>query len=101
SAIQEEGESEYDDEPSGSAARPVKILKTEAEPSMKPEIFAVDVDSSYQPPLESPIRPSKLSTLNPPNLSDKVTVACFYVRQKDAAKEYYRAVYLMRRTVKD
>ena len=25
-------------------------------------------------------------------------VACFYVRQKDAAKEYYRAVYLTQRT---
>lgn len=28
-------------------------------------------------------------------------MACFYVRQKDAAKEFYRAVYLLRRTVKD
>jgi len=28
-------------------------------------------------------------------------VACFYVRQKDAVKEYYRAVYLMHRTVQD
>jgi len=45
----------------------------------------VDVDSSYQPPTERPIRP----------------VACFYVRQKDALREYYRAVYLMRRTVRD
>ncbi|KAJ9611412.1 hypothetical protein H2200_004596 [Cladophialophora chaetospira] len=85
SAIQEEAESEYDNELSAPASRPVKILKTETESSIKPELFAVDVDSSYQPPFESPIRP----------------VACFYVRQKDAAKEYYRAVYLMQRTVKD
>ncbi len=28
-------------------------------------------------------------------------MACFYVRQKDAAGEYYRAVYLMQRTVRD
>jgi hypothetical protein len=28
-------------------------------------------------------------------------VACFYVRQKDSRDSYYRAVYLMQRTVKD
>lgn len=28
-------------------------------------------------------------------------VACFYVRHKDDSKEYYRAVYLFRRTVRD
>ncbi|KIW69653.1 hypothetical protein PV04_05517 [Phialophora macrospora] len=84
-AIQEEGESEYDNEPSGSASRPTKILKTEAESSTKQDLFAVDVDSSYQPPIDRPIRP----------------VACFYVRQKNATQDYYRAVYLMQRTVKD
>jgi hypothetical protein len=34
-------------------------------------------------------------------LTDYFKVACFYVRQKDAVKEYYRAVYLMQRTVRD
>lgn len=28
-------------------------------------------------------------------------MACFYVRQKDSSKEYYRAIYLMQRSVKD
>lgn len=28
-------------------------------------------------------------------------MACFYVKEKDATKPYYRAVYLLRRTVKD
>ncbi|KIX07617.1 uncharacterized protein Z518_02270 [Rhinocladiella mackenziei CBS 650.93] len=89
SAIQEEGESEYNNEPvgdvSGSLSRPVKIPKTEAASVIKSDLLAVDVDGSYQPPAERPIRP----------------VACFYVRQKDAIKEYYRAIYLMQRTVKD
>ncbi|EXJ67171.1 uncharacterized protein A1O5_09818 [Cladophialophora psammophila CBS 110553] len=86
-AILEEGEGEQDNDHAGSASesRPVKIPKTEAESVVRPALFAVDVDSSYRPPVERPIRP----------------VACFYVRQKDAAKEYYRAVYLMQRTVKD
>ncbi|KAI1619670.1 transcription factor CP2 and like protein [Exophiala viscosa] len=86
-AIQEEGESEYENEPSRSvsAPRPIKILKTETEAASKSDLFAVDIDSSYQPPTEKSRRP----------------VACFYVRQKDAVKEYYRAVYLMHRTVED
>jgi hypothetical protein len=29
------------------------------------------------------------------------TVACFYIKQKNGANEYYRAVYLLHRTVKD
>ncbi|KIW28673.1 hypothetical protein, variant [Cladophialophora immunda] len=86
-AILEEGESEHDHEHAGgpSGSRPVKIPKTEAESVVGLDLFAVDVDSNYRPPVERPIRP----------------VACFYVRQKDAAKEYYRAIYLMQRTVKD
>ncbi|KEF62572.1 uncharacterized protein A1O9_00545 [Exophiala aquamarina CBS 119918] len=85
STILEEQESDNDIAPttSGAASRPIKVPKTEVE--SKSDLFALDVDSSYQPPSERPIRP----------------IACFYVRQKDAAKEYYRAVYLMQRTVKD
>ncbi|KIW74621.1 hypothetical protein Z517_11391 [Fonsecaea pedrosoi CBS 271.37] len=86
-AILEEGESEYgyDHKGGDSGSRPVKILKPEEASVAGPDLFAVDVDSSYRPPVERPIRP----------------VACFYVRQKDAAKEYYRAIYLLQRTVKD
>ncbi|KIW11131.1 hypothetical protein PV08_10431 [Exophiala spinifera] len=84
SAIQEEGESEAENRPTTSTSRLIKIPKTEPDSASKKDLFAVDVDSSYHPPIEKPIRP----------------VACFYVRQKDAAKEYYRAVYLMERTVK-
>ncbi|KAL6252474.1 hypothetical protein RBB50_000193 [Rhinocladiella similis] len=84
-AIQEEVESEAENKPSGSTSKPIKIPKTEPDSASKKDLFAVDVDSDYHPPVEKPIRP----------------VACFYVRQKDAAKEFYRAVYLLRRTVKD
>ncbi|OAG35523.1 hypothetical protein AYO21_10331 [Fonsecaea monophora] len=86
-AILEEGESEYgyDHKGGDSGSRPVKILKPAEASVAGPDLFAVDVDSSYRPPVERPIRP----------------VACFYVRQKDAAKEYYRAIYLLQRTVKD
>ena len=100
-AIQEVGESEYGNERSDAAPRPVKILKTEPKSSIKPDLFAVDVDSNYQPPNERPIRPGKLSTPILFSHSNTVKVACFYVRQKDAAREVYRAVYLMQRTVKD
>ena len=100
-AIREEGGSEYENEPSGSALRPMKIPKTEAGLAITPDLFAVDVDSSYQPPTERPIRPGKSPNLTIPSQSDPSIVACFYVRQKDAAKEYYRAVYLMERTVRD
>ncbi|KAF7507297.1 hypothetical protein GJ744_010731 [Endocarpon pusillum] len=47
------------------------------------DVFGVDID--YQAPPERPIKP----------------VACFYVRRKDSKDLYYRAVYLMQRTVKD
>ncbi|KIW61463.1 hypothetical protein PV05_01583 [Exophiala xenobiotica] len=85
SAIQEESEGDCENEPSASTSGPVKIPKREPDSASKKDLFAVDVDSDYQPPVERPIRP----------------MACFYVRQKDAAKEYYRAVYLMHRTVRD
>lgn len=97
--IHEEPESEYDNEPSGSS-KPTKILKTEDSATSAP-LFAVDVDSNYQPPMERPIRPSKSKSTSLERVDLTSTVACFYVRQKDAAKEYYRAVYLMQRTVKD
>jgi len=103
STILEEQESENDSQPttSGPVSRPVKIPKTEVE--SKSDLFAVDVDSSYQPPSERPIRPGKLpKAFNRGKINTNVcTVACFYVRQKDAVKEYYRAVYLMQRTVRD
>ncbi|RMZ81993.1 hypothetical protein DV737_g2318, partial [Chaetothyriales sp. CBS 132003] len=65
--------------------RPVKIMRLESEMKPQSDILAFDVDSSYQPPLERSFKP----------------VACFYIRGKDDSTEYYRAVYLMRRTVRD
>ncbi|KPI41359.1 Grainyhead-like protein [Cyphellophora attinorum] len=62
--------------------RPTKIPKSEAS---KPDLLALDVDKTYEPPAEPAIKP----------------VACFYVRQKDDGKDYYRAVYLTQRTVHD
>ncbi|EXJ84982.1 hypothetical protein A1O3_05657 [Capronia epimyces CBS 606.96] len=85
SAIQEEGESEHGNDPTEPLTQAVKVPKTQVDSTVKNELFALDVDSSYRPPVERPIRP----------------VACFYVRQKDSTKNYYRAVYLMQRTVRD
>lgn len=102
STILEEQESEGDLGPTATAAsssRPVKIAKTEVE--SKPDLFAVDVDSSYQPPVERPIKPGESREQVLKGEANQFSVACFYVRQKDAAKEYYRAIYLMNRTVRD
>jgi len=84
--IQEEDEEES--APSSrprSPNRPVKIPKLEGETKFASDLLALDVDKSYKPPTERPIKP----------------VACFYVRQKGDSKEYYRAVYLPQRTVRD
>lgn len=60
STILEEQESETDFglAAGGSSSRPIKVAKTEVE--SKPDLFAVDVDSSYQPPVERPIKPGEL-----------------------------------------
>ena len=107
-SIQEDAEDEYDDEfnavGSGakSPSRPVKIPKLEGGITAPIDLFAVDVDSNYEPPSEPPIKPRKFYhpyfTLRVTNIS---TEACFYVRQMGSAKDYYRAVYLMHRTVRD
>ena len=71
--------------------QPVRVQKGQAENSgnLSGWIEALGVDSSYRPPPERPIKP----------------VACFYILVKVAGKtpedDYYRAVYLMRRTLKD
>ncbi|KAK5092509.1 hypothetical protein LTR70_001911 [Exophiala xenobiotica] len=69
---------------SASPERPAKMIKREPE-GAQTDLYALDVDNNYQPPPDRPIKP----------------VACFYVKDKDASKPYYRAVYLLRRTVKD
>lgn len=80
--------------------RPVKVPKLESETS-QPELLALDVDKSYQPPAERPIRPGKFRMPSFMIDTDIPIVACFYVRQKDDGKDYYRAVYLQSRTVRD
>lgn len=66
-----------------------KVPKTDDAGSLSGWIEALGVDSSYRPPIERPIKP----------------VACFYILHRDPASpekhEYYRAVYLMQRTLKD
>lgn len=81
--------------------RPVKIPKLEGERQQPVNLLALDVDKSYKPPEESPIKPGKINRACALQSSDTATVACFYVRQKDDSKEYYRAVYLVQRTVRD
>lgn len=69
--------------------QPVKVQKGQTDSPLPEWIEAFGVDSSYQPPPERPVKP----------------VACFYVLIKVVGQtpedDYYRAVYLMRRTVKD
>jgi hypothetical protein len=66
-----------------------KIPKTDDTGSLSGWIEALGVDSAYRPPVERLIKP----------------VACFYVLHRDPSNpdkhEYYRAIYLMRRTLKD
>lgn len=66
-----------------------KIPKTDETGNLTGWIEALGVDSSYKPPVERPIKP----------------IACFYVQYRDSnhpeRPEYYRAIYLMQRSLKD
>jgi hypothetical protein len=66
-----------------------KIPKTDDTGGLSGWIEALGVDSAYRPPVERLIKP----------------VACFYVLHRDPSNpdkhEYYRAIYLMQRTLKD
>jgi hypothetical protein len=66
-----------------------KIPKTDGTGNLTGWIEALGVDSSYKPPMERPIKP----------------IVCFYVRYRDPnhpeRPEYYRAIYLMQRSLKD
>ena len=67
-----------------------KIAKTDASGSLSGWIEALGVDAAYKPPVvERPIKP----------------VACFYVMLRDpmhtGKPEYYRAIYLNQRTLRD
>ncbi len=66
-----------------------KVPKGHTDDSMSNYIEAFEVDPSYEAPAEKPNRP----------------IACFYVLIKVSGdtpgEDYYRAVYLMERTVKD
>ena len=96
-----ESESNLPDSGTKSPSRPVKIPKLEGENTIRSDLFAVDVDSNYEPPQERPIKPRKYRSDCPRTISNRYTEACFYVRQRDSARDYYRAVYLMQRTVRD
>lgn len=67
----------------------IKVPKGHTDESMSHWIDAYEVDPSYKAPAEKPIKP----------------IACFYVLIKvpgdTPGEDYYRAVYLMERTVKD
>jgi hypothetical protein len=66
-----------------------KVPRTDDAGSLSGWIEALGVDPSYKPPSERPVRP----------------VACFYILHRGPVHpekhEYYRAVYLMQRTLKD
>lgn len=75
--------------PAAAASQPVKVQKGQTDGSLPEWIETLGVDSTYRAPPERPVKP----------------VACFYVLIKVAGQtpedDYYRAVYLMQRTVKD
>ena len=75
--------------PGAAASQPIRVQKGQTDGSLPEWIEALGVDSSYRPPPERPIKP----------------VACFYVLIKVVGQtpedDFYRAVYLMQRTVKD
>lgn len=66
-----------------------KVPKAGDTQSLSGWIEALGVDASYQPPAERTVKP----------------VACFYVKRSDTLQsekpDYYRAIYLMQRTLKD
>lgn len=70
-------------------------------------IEALGVDYSYQPPPERAIKPGKIPDTMVSSRSSLThsLVACFYVQPRVVGKKlednYYRAVYLMQRTLKD
>ncbi|PYH93290.1 hypothetical protein BO71DRAFT_431129 [Aspergillus ellipticus CBS 707.79] len=69
---------------------PVKVNRVGSSNSQAPMGFleAVDIDPTYRPPADRPVKP----------------IACFYLRfpRNDQPQEdYYRAVYLTERTVRD
>lgn len=69
--------------------QPTKVPKMDKDGGLSNWIEALGVDPSYKPPAAEQIRP----------------VACFYVVRRDPSEaekqEYYRAVYLKQRTLKD
>lgn len=89
STIHEEQDEQMVQQPDLSAStspiQTFKVQKTHRDSKPRSPLTALDVDVNYQPPAERPIKP----------------VACFYVRARDSEKEYYRAVYLMQRSVRD
>lgn len=74
---------------SGLSDAAIKVTKNHADSTMPTWIEALGVDPSYKAPPERPIKP----------------IACFYILIKvpgdKPENDYYKAVYLMERTVKD
>jgi len=68
---------------------PIRVDKTDDAGNLSGWIEALGVDSSYRPPPEKATKP----------------VACFYIQTKNTSlpgrKEYHRAVYLHRRSLRD
>ncbi|KAK5082053.1 hypothetical protein LTR05_007195 [Lithohypha guttulata] len=106
SVIEEEEEEEEPEEKktakarSASPERPAKMIKREVDLGRQ-DLYALDVDSTYDPPPERPVKPGKKSNSVRGNSANMQLVACFYVKDKEATIPYYRAVYLARRTVED
>lgn len=91
---------------SGLLTQPVKIQRVGRDGLSGGYIEAVDLDPTYRPPAERPPKPSEshiyiLPTY--PTYSNAEPVACFYIRfsGKSGEDDYYRAVYLSQRTVRD
>jgi hypothetical protein len=88
--------------------QPIKVQKRQVG-DVSSWIEAVGVDYNYQPPAERVVKPGEhcYTLQNSPQecTPNMQTVACFYVQPRMAGEvpenNYYRAIYLMQRTIKD
>ncbi|KAH0542369.1 hypothetical protein FGG08_003214 [Glutinoglossum americanum] len=88
--------------------QPVRVPKSTSSSTgdLSVWIEALGVDSSYRAPSERPTKPSKSFLLTKRrNDANMIKVACVYIipakSERPSKVEYYRAVYLMERTVRD
>jgi hypothetical protein len=89
----------------GSPDGPAKVSRQGDTGTLTGWIEALGVDYNYQPPPERVIKPGMFALASHAYPADSPAVASLYIKPRIAGKlpenSYYRAVYLMQRTLKD